>query len=76
MVGEIYVNAATVTPDDNTDLASNARALIAAVAGVASVVTNGNQTVLLPLAAGIPVAIRVRRVRATGTTATGIIALF
>lgn len=61
--------------DDNNDLPVVCRYLTCAVAGVASVVTVQGTTLLMPLAAGVPMPIRCTRVRATGTTATGIVAL-
>lgn len=65
-----------ITPNDNTDLAHVTRAI--SVAGVGALVVDdadGN-TVTIPsgaLAAGAMHPVAVRRVRATGTTATGIV---
>lgn len=68
-----------VTPADGTDLALPngdplvSRAIYVGVSGDVSVVTNGGEIVTVPaLAAGIWHGMRVKRVRATGTTATGI----
>lgn len=64
-----------VTPDDGTDLSHVALALYAETGGSVSFVTvAGNErTVTLPDFATLPVG--VRRVKATGTTATGLHAL-
>lgn len=65
-----------VTPDDATDLAQVSRALNAATAGTIRVTTREGTTGSITVAAGIIIPIRVRRIWATGTTATGIVALF
>lgn len=64
-----------VTPDDNTDLADVAIALYVETGGTVSMVTErGNsRTVLVSGNQILPVG--VRRVNATGTTATGIHAM-
>ena len=70
-------NIATVTPNDGTDLDFTTRGLSFAAAGALTVITEGGQTVTIPdgaLAAGIIHPIRVARVLATGTGATGIVA--
>ena len=72
-----YRDASAVTPNDSVDLPDGpAIALLATVAGVVSVITAGSTTLLVPLAAGIPLRLVVSRVRAAGTTATGIVALY
>jgi len=70
-------NAAAVTPNDSVDLGFITTQIVASGAGVIScdLQTTGT-SVLIPVAAGVPLQIRVRRVRATGTTATGIVALW
>lgn len=65
-----------VTPDDGADLPFASRALNAAGEGAVRVTTVGGDTGTVYLAAGIAFPLRVRRVWATGTTATGIVALF
>jgi hypothetical protein len=68
-------NAEVVTPSDSADLTHVSRALYVGVAGNMSVVMRGGQTVTFAVQAGIhPLA--VSRVRATGTTATGIVAVW
>ena len=61
-----------VQPDDDADLAHVTRALCAGEAGWVSVVTATGGQGEVYLAAGVPFPIRVRRVRATGTTAGGL----
>ena len=64
-----------VTPDDSNDLAFIARAISVEAAGYLEVITAGGDTGRVFIAAGIPFPIRVRRILATGTTASGIVAL-
>jgi hypothetical protein len=71
-----YRNAAAATPSDTTDLPSVSRALLARVAGDISVITIDGTTIALPVQAGVIFPISAKRVRATGTTATGIFALW
>lgn len=68
-------HAELVTPNDSTDLDVTPRALLIAVEGDLRVTTRGGQTLTMAVPAGI-VPIRVSRVFATGTTATGITALW
>lgn len=65
-----------ITPDDLTDLANVTRALNVAAAGTVRVITADGSTGDIFMAAGIAFPIRVRRVLATGTTATGIRGLY
>lgn len=71
-------NAVAVTPSDSTDLTYTTRALY--VGGAGTVVVNMNDTgssiSFVAVAAGSVLPIRVDRVRATGTTATNIVALY
>jgi hypothetical protein len=71
-------DAAAVTPADGTDLNPYARALYIGVTGDVTVdMASGLETTILFKA--VPVGmlwIRVKRVRATGTTATNIVALW
>lgn len=70
-------NAAAVTPSDSTDLSFITTQIVASGAGVISCDMQGTgSAVSIPVAAGVPLSIRVRRVRATGTTATGIVAFW
>ena len=65
-----------VTPNDGADLVDTTRALNVASSGVVSVVTLDGSILDLYIAAGIVFPIAVKRVRSTGTTAGGIVALW
>lgn len=67
--------AAAVTPNDAADLAAHARALWVGGLGDVSVVTVGGDTVTFAAVSGL-LPVRVKRVRTTGTTATGIVAVW
>ena len=68
-------NALSVTPSDSVDLDQTTRAVSVGVAGDVSVETAGGQSaVVIYMAAGVPFPVRVTRINATGTTATGIVA--
>jgi hypothetical protein len=72
-----YHFAAAVTPADGADLADFASALFVGGAGALKVDTVGGSTVTFTgVAAGSVLRIRVKRVYATGTTATNIAALW
>jgi hypothetical protein len=64
-----------VTPDDGVDLAIVASALYVETGGAISVVTARGQQRLVEVADFAVLPVGVARVRATGTTATGIHAL-
>jgi hypothetical protein len=64
-----------IVPSDTADLTFVTRAISVAQAGHLRVVTSGGDTGRLFVAAGIPFPLRVVRVLATGTTATGIVGL-
>jgi hypothetical protein len=66
-----------VTPDNDNDLATGVcKALLIGVAGTVSVIAaDDTDAVTLTVEAGV-LPVRVRRVRATGTTATSIVALY
>lgn len=69
-------NAVAVTPSDTVDLTNVSRYLVVGVAGNLNVITEGGATVTVNAAAGIPLPLAVSRVKATSTTATGIVALW
>lgn len=72
-----FANAAAVTPSDSADLADVTQALYVGGAGALAVVMQGGQTVTFSaVPVGTVLDIRVSRVKATGTTATLIIALW
>lgn len=70
------MHLAIVTPSDTVDLTDVSRAIYIGAAGTLKVTTEGGETVTIPsgtLSAGTPHKLRVSRVFATGTTATGIV---
>ena len=67
--------AHAVEPSDTADLPLASRALNVAQSGLVKVTTTKDTTAQIYIAAGVPFPIRVVRVWATGTTATGIVAL-
>lgn len=70
-------DAADVTPSDTVDLGAVTRGLYVGVAGdVAVIMKDGGAVTFSGLAAGVAHPLRVSRVKATGTTATGIVALY
>lgn len=69
-------NAYAVTPSDSTDLAAPARALYVGGSGNVKINDSGNGAVtFVGVAAGSILPVMARRVYATGTTATNIVAL-
>ena len=66
------VGAFAITPNDTTDLIRETREIYVGGAGNISVVWQTGDTTTEPVAAGERLPWRVTRVRATGTTATGI----
>lgn len=70
-------DAETITPSDAAELASITRALYVGGSGDVVVVMRGGQTVTFrAAAAGSTLPIRVKQVRATGTTATNLVGLY
>jgi hypothetical protein len=67
-----------VTPNDSADLSAACRALYVGVAGTVSVRAPGSTTAVVfqSVAGGSILPIFVSRVMATGTTATGIVAIY
>lgn len=67
--------AFAITPNDGADLAVFTRGLYIGVAGdvVVDMVDSGASITFTALAAGVIHPLRVKRVRATGTTATNIV---
>ena len=61
-----------ITPNDTTDLTRATRAINVAQSGVVRVITVDDVQGDIFVAAGLAFPIRVKRVLATGTTATGI----
>jgi hypothetical protein len=77
-VGESAVNAVAVTPNDGADLASGYTKgiYVGGTGDVSVVMNNGGAVTFTGLAAGVVHKLSVKRVNSTGTTATGIIALY
>lgn len=71
--------ARAVTPHNTNDLPDGCRALYVGGAGDISLITafgDGTAVVFVGVPAGTILPVRCRRVRATGTTATNLVALF
>ena len=68
--------AAAVAPADGTDLGNVTRALYIGVTGDVVIITQGGDTVTLKAVPVGLLSIAAARVKATGTTATNIIALW
>ena len=73
-----YTNGIAVTPADGSDLpTAPANGLIATGAGAVAVHFHGQETsVILSMAVGQVLPVKVERVLSTGTEATGIVALY
>jgi len=68
-------NFKAITPNDSTALTTVPKALFIGVAGNLTVKGGDGQSALFPVQAGQILPIRARYVMATGTTATGIVAI-
>nr|WP_254656134.1 hypothetical protein [Ketogulonicigenium vulgare] len=67
-------NAASITPSNTDDLPHVPRALYALGEGnVRVTMRGGGDPVVLPILVGVPLPVRVSRVWASGTTATGLV---
>ena len=70
-------NAVDVTPSDSADLTNDCRAIYIGAAGTLKLTMAGGTTVTLAAVnAGVIYPLRASRVWSTGTTATGIVALY
>jgi hypothetical protein len=70
-------DGAAVTPSDSSDLSVVPRAIYVGVAGsIAAIMAGGQSVTLQNVAAGSLLPIRVARISATGTTASGLVALW
>ena len=67
---------AAITPHNTTALALLPKQIVALVAGAVTVGGDDGAVGVFHLAAGVPLAIRPTIIKATGTTATGIVALY
>lgn len=69
--------AVAVTPSDSVDLVAASRGIWVGTGGNLAVITAGGDTVTVPnVQDGTLVPIRASRVLATGTTATGLVAMW
>lgn len=76
-VGQPASNVEVVTPSDAVDLSYVSRALYIGGAGNVTVIMQGGQTVTFSgVSAGQILPIRVKQVKASGTTATLILSLY
>ncbi len=72
-----FQNAAAVSPHDDNDLTNVSAAIqVGGNAGNIVMITQGGSTVTLAFAAGQIMPIRATRIKATSTTATGIVTLW
>ncbi len=70
-------DAVAITPDNAADLARACRGILVGVAGNVKITTlDGTDVVLPSLAAGVCHPIAAKRIFATGTTASSIVALY
>jgi hypothetical protein len=70
-------NAEVVVPHDSNDLGQPSRGLVIGVGGTISVETVGGQSaVVLTVATGAVLALRVTRINNTGTSATNMVSLY
>ena len=65
-----------VIPSDTANLSNVSRALNVAISGAVRITTCGGDIATVTIAAGTAFPVRACRVWATGTTATGIVAMF
>lgn len=73
--GAIYNQAATITPSDTVNLAKPSDALLIGSSGAVAAVFENGTVAILTVSGPIVLPVRVARVNATGTTATGLAAL-
>lgn len=75
-LGSPASHLAPVTPDDANDLPATCRALNVAASGLITITTVGGSTATVYVNAGVAFPVRARRVWASGTTATDIVAMW
>jgi hypothetical protein len=71
-----YLSAVTITPSDSTVFAQTKALYLGASGNVAVTMADGTTATFTALAAGVFHLLSVKQIKATGTTATGIIALY
>ena len=70
-------HAAAITPSDTVDLSAPCNAIYVGGAGALTVITVGGETVAFPaVPAGAIIPIRATRIKATGTVATNLVAMW
>jgi hypothetical protein len=74
--GPIYNKAEPVTPSDTVNLARPTDALLIGSSGVVQAVFENGAVVPLTVTGPLVLPVRVARVNATSTTATGLVALY
>jgi hypothetical protein len=67
--------AQDITPSDTTELSAVSVIYVGVTGNIALVTANGDEVTLQNAQAGSVIPVRVKKVKATGTTATGLIAL-
>lgn len=72
-----FTASSAVTPNDDADIAMISRGILVGVSGSVQVTMESGDVITIPtLVAGVVHPIRVKRVHATGTTATGIVSFW
>jgi hypothetical protein len=74
--GAIYNQAAAITTSDTVNLAKPTDALLVGSSGVVQAVFENDAVVALTVTGPVVLPVRVKRVNATSTTATGLAALY
>jgi hypothetical protein len=72
----VYNHALAVTPSDTVNLATPTHALLVGSSGVVQAVFQNGAVVALTVTGPIVLPVKVMRVNATSTTATGLVALY
>ena len=74
-MGQPAQDAAPITPSDSVSLTVPARAIYVGTAGDVTLVTQAGNTVLFPAVQQGVLPVAAKQVKATGTTASGLVAL-
>lgn len=72
----LYNEAAAITASNTVNLPRPSDAINVGAAGTLAAVLQNDQVVTLTVTAGAVLPLRVKRINATGTTATGLVALY
>ena len=73
---ECAIGAVAVTPNDLTDIPTTRGLYLGGGGNLAVIMSNGDAVTFIAMQAGVPIPYSVKRVKATGTTATNIIATY